>query len=268
MHRINSDFFRGDSYVCRCSRSFACVESIQRRPQTRLPFQSQQRVPICTRSVLAKLAACVLAPSLLDRARGISHLTPESHDFGHDGARSFQTEFAPARQYLDRFGEQPLPFGRSRRRAASALEVRTRPQSCFDPRANRPRRARVGIRRDRSQSSDRHASYTGHDLPATGVAVRNRSTADSSSAPRARDHRMRASSLVGQSRLSQRRVDFSHAAVLGNEQRTHSLDPFLAPAPGFNVIDGPRGMRPVRTSPRSTEHRTFRRAPRPRAGHG
>ena len=49
--------------------------------------------------------------------------------------------------------------------------------------------------------------------------------------------------------LPQGVVDLSHAVVLGNEERTHPLYPFIAPAPRFNVIDGPRAMRPVPTPP-------------------
>ena len=67
--------------------------------------------------------------------------------------------------------------------------------------------------------------------------------------------------FVGFSRPPQGVVDLSHAVVLGNEERTHPLYPFIAPAPRFNVIDGPRAMRPVPTPPgfgeRSGPHKLF-----------
>ena len=60
--------------------------------------------------------------------------------------------------------------------------------------------------------------------------------------------------FVGLSRPPQGVVDLRHAVVLGNEERTHPLYPFIAPAPRFNVIDGPRAMRPVPIPPGFGEH--------------
>ena len=62
-------------------------------------------------------------------------------------------------------------------------------------------------------------------------------------------HSLACQYFVGFSRPPQGVVDLSHAVVLGNEERTHPLYPFIAPAPRFNVIDGPRAMRPVPTPP-------------------
>ena len=185
------------------------------------------------------------APSLLDRARGVRDVTRKPNDVGHDGACIVQTESAPSLQYLDRFGEQPLLFGRSSRRAAPALAVRTWPQPCLDcgP-IDRAVLAQAVAALDCNHETDMPATtvttypQTVHPLEQFDLGF-----IEHSACPCPSDA---CQYFVRFSRPPQGVVDLSHAVVLGNEERTHPLYPFIAPAPRFNVIDGPRAMHPFR----------------------
>ena len=187
----------------------------------------------------------LLAPSLLDRARGVRDVTRKPNDVGHDGACIVQTESAPSLQYLDRFGEQPLLFGRTAGRAAPALAVRTGPQP-FPDRGpiNRAVLAQAVAAIVRNHETDMPVTtvttypQTVHPLEQFDFGFIERSAC-----PWPSDA---CQYFVGFSRPPQGVVDLSRAVVLGNEERTHPLYPFIAPAPRFNVIDGPRAMHPFR----------------------
>ena len=170
-----------------------------------------------------------------------------------DGACIIQTESAPSLQYLDRFGKQPLLLGRSSRRAAHALAVRTGPQP-FPDRGpiDRAVLAQAVAAIDRNHETDMPAT-TVMTYPQTVQPLEQFDSGfiERSACPCPSDG---CQYFVGFSRPPQGVVDLSHAVVLGNEERTHPLYPFIAPAPRFNVIDGPRAMRPVPIPPGFGEH--------------
>ena len=131
------------------------------------------------------------------------------------------------------------------RRAAPALAVRTWPQPCLDRGPiDRAVLAQAVAALDRNHETDMPATtVTTYPQTVHPLEQFNSGFIERSACPCPSDA---CQYFVRFSRPPQGVVDLSHAVVLGNEERTHPLYPFIAPAPRFNVIDGPRAMHPFR----------------------